>query len=117
MKTISLHYFVSVAPQKSDDSLVLTNFFPANQFVGSLEDGAFTYHDWDELILSDVPEKMKGQKLLTTVRGRGVESWLAGVFRSTDYPSSKLPDQVMLTWSSDPGTGIDIQWRTDTVHE
>jgi predicted phosphodiesterase len=44
-----------------------------------------------------------------------VESWLAGVFRTTEYPSSDLPDQVMLTWSSDPSTGIDIQWRTDTV--
>lgn len=35
---------------------------------------AFTCRDWDELILSDVPEVMKGQKLLTTVRGRGTET-------------------------------------------
>jgi hypothetical protein len=111
----SLHYFVSVAPQKSGDHLVLSNFFPANQYIGTLDNGAFTYHDWDELVLSDVPETMKGQMLLTTVRGRGVESQLTGVFRTTDYPSSGLPDQVMLTWSSDPGTGIDIQWRTDTA--
>jgi acid phosphatase type 7 len=111
----SLHYFVSVTPQKIGDQLLLTNFFPANQFVSTLDNGAFTYHDWDELVLSDVPEKMKGEKLLTTVRGRGVESWLAGVFRTTDYPSRDLPDQVMLTWSSDPATGIDVQWRTDTI--
>jgi acid phosphatase type 7 len=111
----SLHYLVSVVPQKSGDQVVLSNFFPANQFVSILDNGAFTYHDWDELILSDVPDALKGQKLLTTVRGRGVESWLTGVFRMTDYTSSSLPDQVMLTWSSDPGTGIDIQWRTDTT--
>jgi predicted phosphodiesterase len=110
-----LHYFVSVAPQKSGDQLMLSNFFPAGQFVGTLANGAFTYHDWDELVLSDVPEKMNGQRLLTTVRGRGVESWLTGVFRTTDYPSSNLPDQIMLTWSSDPATGIDIQWRSDTA--
>lgn len=110
-----LHYFVSVAPQKSGDLLILSNFFPSGQYVGTLENGAFTYHDWDELILSDVPESLKGQKLLTTVRGRGVESQLTGVFRTTDYPSSAMPDQIMLTWSSDPGTGIDIQWRTDTT--
>jgi acid phosphatase type 7 len=110
-----LHYFVSVAPEKSGDHLVLTNFFPENQYVGVLENGAFTYHDWDELVLADVPETMKGQKLLTTVRGRGVESQLTGVFRTTDYPSSSHPDQVMLTWSSDPAKGIDIQWRTDTA--
>jgi hypothetical protein len=110
-----LHYFVSVSPQKSTDQLVLGNFFPAGQFVGTLDNGAFTYHDWDELVLFDVPETMKGQKLLTTVRGRGVESQLTGVFRTTDFPSSALPDQMMLTWSSDPRTGIDIQWRTDTA--
>jgi acid phosphatase type 7 len=109
-----LHYFVSVAPQKKSDNLILSNFFPAGQYVGTLENGAFTYHDWDELVLADVPEPMRGQKLLTTVRGRGVESQLIGVFRTTDYPSSSMPDQIMITWSSDPGTGIDIQWRTDT---
>ena len=110
-----LHYFVSVAPQSGKDSLVLNNFLPANQFVGTLDNGAFTYHDWDELVLYDVPGTMKGQKLLTTVRGRGVESQLTGVFRTTDFPSGTLPDQIMLTWSSDPEIGIDIQWRTDTT--
>jgi acid phosphatase type 7 len=109
-----LHYFVSVAAQKRGDNLILSNFFPASQYVGKLDNGAFIYHDWDELVLSDVPEPMKGQKLLTTVRGRGVESQLIGAFRTTDYPSSVMPDQMMLTWSSDPATGIDIQWRTDT---
>lgn len=112
-----LHYFVSVAPQKNSDQLELSHFFPENQFTGVLNDGAFTYHDWDELVLTDVPPSMKGQKLLTTVRGRGVESHLAGAFRSTTYPSSSRPDQVLLTWSSDPATSMDIQWRTDTTVE
>ncbi len=112
-----LHYFVSVAPQKSNDQLELSNFFPENQQVGVLDDGAFTYHDWDELVLRDVPQSMKGQKLLTTVRGRGVESHLAGAFRTTAYPSSQTADQVLLTWSSDPSTSMDIQWRTNTTVE
>jgi acid phosphatase type 7 len=107
-----LHYFVSVAPQAQGDSLVLTGFFPENQYVGVLEDGAFTYHDWTELVVTDVPVTMKGQLLLTTVRGRGVESHLIGAFRSTDFPSSEKPDQVMVTWSGDPQTTIDVQWRT-----
>jgi len=80
-----------------------------------LEDSSFTYHDWNELVLTDVPVQMNGQKLLTTVRGRGVETHLIGAFRTTVYPSSKVPDQIMLTWSSDASTGIDIQWRTDTT--
>ena len=110
-----LHYFVSVAPQNKNDQLTLSAFFPANQYVGVLQNGAFIYHDWDELVLKDVPEAMKGEQLLTTIRGRGEESHLIGAFRSTSYPSSAKPDQAMLTWSSDPSTGIDIQWRTDTT--
>lgn len=107
-----LHYFVSVAPQVPGEGLLLTGFFPENQYVGILEDGAFTYHDWTELVVQGVPEAMRGQMLLTTVRGRGVESHLTGAFRSTEYPSSDKPDQVMVTWSGDPSTTIDIQWRT-----
>ncbi|QGY47295.1 metallophosphoesterase [Maribellus comscasis] len=110
-----LHYFVSVGPQNRDDKLVLSNFFPENQYVGTMDNGAFTYHDWDELVLEDVPAALQGQKLLTTIRGRGVETHLVGAFRKTIYPSSAIPDQVMLTWSSNPATGIDIQWRTDTT--
>ena len=110
-----LHYFVAVQPQKKEDQLVLNNFFPENQFVGVLQDGAFTYHDWDELVLTGVPEELKGAQLLTTVRGRGTESHLVGAFRKTETPSSDKPDQVMLTWSSDPATTVDIQWRTDTT--
>ena len=110
-----LHYFVSVTPQNKNDQLTLSDFFPAPQHVGVLDNGAFIYHDWDELVLKDVPEAMKGEKLLTTIRGRGEETHLIGAFRSTAYPSSSKPDQVMLTWSSDPSTGMDIQWRTDTT--
>ncbi len=111
----SLHYFVSVAAQNQNDQLELSNFFPENQYVGTLGDGAFTYHDWDELVLTDVPDELKGQKLLTTIRGRGVETHLIGAFRTSSYPSSKTADQLMLTWSSDPSTSMDIQWRTDTT--
>ncbi len=110
-----LHYFVSVAPKNKNDKLILSDFFPANQHVGVLENGAFIYHDWDELVIKDVPDAMKGEKLLTTIRGRGEESHLIGAFRSTAFPSSSKPDQLMLTWSSDPSTGIDVQWRTDTT--
>jgi acid phosphatase type 7 len=113
----TLHYFVSVAPQNKNDQLEFTNFFPVGQYVGVLKDSAFTYHDWTELVLMNVPDDMKGQKLLTTVRGRGTESHLVGAFRKTVYPSSSTPDQVMLTWSSDPSNSIDIQWRTDTTVE
>lgn len=114
-ENFSLHYFVCVAPQNEGDQLKLSNFFPEKQFVGVMDVGAFTYHDWDELVLTEVPDNLKGQQLLTTVRGRGAETHLIGAFRTTTYPSTASADQVMLTWSSDPSTGIDIQWRTDTT--
>jgi hypothetical protein len=111
---LALHYFVSVAPQKKNDLLNLGNFFPDNQQVSVLKDGAFTYMDWDELVLQNVPDEMKGQILLTTTRGRAAESHLVGAFRSTPYPSSKNPDQIILTWSADPSNSMDVQWRTNS---
>lgn len=116
-ENFAYHYFVAVAPQNENDRLELSNFIPENQFIGVLDDGVFTYHDWTELVLLDVPEKMRGQKLLTTIRGRGKESHLIGAFRKTQFPSSPEPDQVLLTWSADPSTSIDIQWRTNTSVE
>ncbi len=112
---LGMHYFVSVAPENKNDELTLSNFIPEKQFVGELDNGAFTYHDWDELVLSDVPAEMKGQKLLTTTRGRTAESHLINAFRSTNYPSTATPDQIHLSWSSDPATSMDIEWRTDTT--
>ncbi len=112
---LGMHYFVSVTPENKNDELTLSNFFPEKQFVGVLDNGAFTYHDWDELVLSDVPAEMRGQKLLTTTRGRTADSHLIDAFRSTNYPSSATPDQVHLSWSSDPATTMDIEWRTDTT--
>ncbi|SHF22835.1 Purple acid Phosphatase, N-terminal domain [Mariniphaga anaerophila] len=117
LENFAYHYFVSVAPQNKSDNLVLSNFIPENQPVSVLDDGAFTYRDWTELVLFNVPEEMKGQKLLNTIRGRGKESHLVGAFRKTIFPSSAQPDQVMLTWSSDPASGVDVQWRTNTTVE
>lgn len=113
-QNLGMHYFVTVAPQNKNDRLVLSNFFPASQYVGILDDGAFTYHDWDELVLTDVPDEMKGQQLLPTVRGRAAESHLIGAFRESKFPASASPDQFHLSWSSDPSTTIDVLWRTDT---
>lgn len=34
------------------------------------------------------------------------------VVRATDYPSSRVPDQIVLTWSDDPRYTQTVQWRT-----
>lgn len=106
-------YFVSLKPQSEGDSLTIRPVFPEKQHVEEMGVGAFTYHDWDGLKLSDVPEPLLGGKLLTTIRGRAREAHLVKAFRDTPYPSSELPDQIVLTWSSDPTKSQDIQWRTN----
>ncbi len=107
------HYFVAVGPQDKNEKLELSGFSPENQYVSIMKESSFTYHDWDELVLTQVPESLKGQILLTTIRGRAREAHLIGAFRTTPYPSSPEPDQIMLTWGDDPQTTVNIQWRTD----
>ncbi|MEN8117224.1 MAG: metallophosphoesterase family protein [Bacteroidota bacterium] len=109
------HYFVSVKSKNEKSELTLKNFFPANQFVTTMDIGAFTYHDWDELTLTVVPDQLKGGKLLTTIRGRSREAHLINAFRETPFPSSEESDQVMLTWSKSTKSTQSVQWRTDTT--
>lgn len=108
-------YFICVAPRHGSADLRITDVYPAEYEIMTMEEGAFTYHDWSDLKLIEVPEKLRGQKLFTTVRGRAREAHVIDAFRTTPYPAAKEPDQVMLTWSASPQTTIDMQWRTDTT--
>lgn len=105
-------YFVSVRPQSGSDSLTIAPVFPENQHFERMQRGAFTYHDWDGLTLTEVPAALEGETLLTTIRGRAREAHLVNAFRDTPFPSSGMPDQALLTWSADPASSQDIQWRT-----
>lgn len=105
------HYLVAVGPQDPADRLVLTDFHPQGQTVLTLEPGSMTYHDWTELVLDDVPQSLRGQQLLTTIRGRSREASLASGFRSTPFPSTLDPSSIHLTWSEDPRTTQNVQWR------
>jgi predicted phosphodiesterase len=105
-------YFISVAPQKKEDSLKISNVYPGEYNLSVMQKGAFTYHDWDGLVLTEVPAELTGQILFTTVRGRAREAHLTGAFRKTPTPSSDKPDQLLLTWSGDPRTTVNVQWRT-----
>lgn len=103
-------YFICVGPQRQEDDLEITDAYP-NYVIDTMKVGAFTYHDWSGLELTEMPEELIGQSLFTTVRGRAREAHVIDAFRTTVFPSSEKPDQVMLTWSSSPRTTIDIQWR------
>jgi hypothetical protein len=108
-------YFVTVAAIDTTQQLIITELFPSQYDVVTMEKGAFTYHDWSGLLLTEVPDELAGQKLLTTVRGRARESHIIGAFRNTPFPSSTNADQVVLTWSRSPSTTVDVQWRTNTT--
>ena len=108
-------YFVCVGPQTPGTKVELSNIYPANQDLGTMRIGATTYHDWTELVLTVVPDELKGQVLLSTIRGRAREAHLIGAFRKTEFPSSPKPDLVLLTWAGDPRTTQTIQWRTNTT--
>ncbi|MGA0555232.1 fibronectin type III domain-containing protein [Larkinella sp. VNQ87] len=105
-------YFISVGPQKPGDQVTISNVFPKHQTLDSLRVGVFTYHDWSDLTLTEVPEILRGQTLFQTIRGRAREAHLIGAFRKTTTPSSPKPDQILLSWSGDPGQTMDVQWRT-----
>lgn len=107
-------YFISVGPQNPDDKLSISDIYPQDYGIETMKTGAFTYHDWDELILTEVPQPLVGQKLFTTIRGRAREAHIMGGFRNTLFPSSAKPDQILLTWSGSPQKSVDIQWRTAT---
>lgn len=110
-------YFISVGPQQKGDDLKIENVYPDGQHFETTQVGAFTYHDWDGLKLTEVPEQLVGQTLFTTIRGRAREAHLVQAFRDTPHPSSPLADQIHLSWSGDPKTTMDIQWRTNPTVE
>jgi len=104
-------YFVSVAPQHPGEKVNITPILPEKQAITVLDTGAFVYHDWDELVLTDVPRPLRGQQLLPTIRGRAREAHVIGAFRRTAFPSAGIPDQVVLTLPENTARGMVVQWR------
>lgn len=104
-------YFVSVAPRDKEASLTVTDVYPSTYNSDTLRVGAFTYHDWSGLELTEVPQALQNQLYFTTVRGRAREAHVIDAFRATPHPSSAKPDELLLTWSESPKTTINIQWR------
>ena len=111
------HYFVGVGPQNTADTVAISNAVPAPQEVYPFAKGSSIYHDWPDLVITEMPESLKGHLLLPTIRGRAREAQLIGVFRQTAHPSSETPDMVTLTWSDNPQTTQTIQWRVSLAND
>lgn len=107
-------YFVTIGPVPGNEKPKILHHFPERWKVIRMEKGAYTYNDWDELVIEQLPEELEGHTLFTTIRGRAREAAILNSFRETAYPASPDADQVMLTWCDDPATTQAIQWRTDT---
>lgn len=105
------HYFVCVQPTTAGSTVNLSGFDPPNQQQLVMRPGALIYHDWPDLVLTEVPDALRGGILLPTIRGRAREAHLIQGFRTTPFPSSTKPDLVALTWIDDPRTSIGVQWR------
>jgi len=112
-----LHYFVGVRAQRDRDvrSLEIKDIYPGLHSVTVFQPGATPWADSDDEAIEDVPNELMGALLVRGLYDRRRDALLAGVFRTTEWPSTPAPDHVVLTWSGDPKTTQTIQWRTSTA--
>jgi hypothetical protein len=101
-------------PQEDGAEIEVTDMYPGRHTVGTLEKDAITLADEDDARVEALPESLEGQTLLRGLESRAEETNLVGVWRTTDYPATETPDQIVLTWSEDPRTTQTVQWRTST---
>jgi len=108
------HYFVAMVPQEAGAAVELSEIYPGQHTVGVMNPGERIYVSWDETVLKDVPAPLAGQVLLRGNENARRSAKLTSIYNTTLYPSSATPDQITLTWASDPKTTQAIQWRTST---
>lgn len=106
-------YFVAIKPINKKIKLQVEPIWPLDQRVLPLQVGSYIYKDWDELTITSYSSIFENSYILPTYRGRSREAHLIGAFRSTNYPSSGLPDQLLLSWIDDTRTTQHISWRTN----
>lgn len=106
-------YFVAIGSVPGNDMPEILHHLPNKWKVIRMEKGAYTYNDWDELVIGQIPDALEGHRLFTTIRGRAREAAILNSFRETSFPASSEADQIMLTWCDDPATTQAVQWRTD----
>jgi hypothetical protein len=108
------HYLVALTPAEGDAPVAVRQLYPGLAVVTSARSGKVTVKTPSRERQYDLqlPQPLEGCTLLVEVRDRTDDAKLVKVFRSTPFPSSPKPDQVVLTWSEDPRRSQTIQWRT-----
>jgi hypothetical protein len=108
------HYFVIVQPQDASVEVDITEMYPGQHRVLTYRERAITYYDESDARVETLPENLKGARLIQTSEEGGEDTQLVRIYRTTPFPASTTPDQVVLTWSGDPQTTQAFQWRTNT---
>ena len=108
------HYCVAVQAQDPQDKLSIRNMYPGVHRTVPMTKGSSVFVYDPLYALEKVPASLEGATLIQAVENRVYETLLVDLFRTTPFPATPLPDQIVLTWSEDPATTQTIQWRTDT---
>ncbi|MCX7717211.1 MAG: metallophosphoesterase family protein [Candidatus Sumerlaeaceae bacterium] len=108
------HYLVALMPAEGDASVAVRELYPGLAVVTGARSGKITVKTPSRERQYDLqlPPDLEGCTLLVEVRDRRNDAKLVKVLRTTPFPSSSKPDQVVLTWSADPRRTQTIQWRT-----
>ncbi len=108
------HYIVALMPLKKEPNLEVTELYPGQLRIGSLQDGLQPYVDRPEAMpkLPILPGVLSGLTVIRTKYESRDDAKLINLFHNTNHPALPKPDQVILTWSDDPQTTQSIQWRT-----
>ncbi|GIX06103.1 MAG: hypothetical protein KatS3mg115_0506 [Candidatus Poribacteria bacterium] len=108
------HYLVVVVPQEPGANLEISDLYPGYLDVTEAKPGASAYVDDEDEKVERLPEALIGQRMIRTAEQLEDDANLWRI-RVTNYPASREPDQIVLTWSEDPRTTQTIQWRTSTA--
>lgn len=105
------HYLPVLSPQNAAERIEVSDLYPATLRSEVFAPGVKPYVD-EDYTLSSVPDEFRDHLLIRCEYASRDDAKLVNLFRWTNYPASKLADQIVLTWSDDPKTTQTIQWRT-----
>lgn len=107
-----LHYFIAVQPLRKEDTLTISGIYPQNIRAAAFQKGIrpYTHPEWQPI--DSYSPALEGATLLQVDARWRRTTKLLDFFAETDYPASPRPDNIILTWSSDPRHTQSILWRT-----
>jgi len=98
------HYFVAVQPQDTTEEVSIRNMYPGMHRIARMTEGSSVFVYDPLYVLEKVPASLEGAVLIQAVENRVYETLLVDLFRTTPFPATPSPDQIVLTWSDNPAT-------------